>query len=88
VFGIGTGRCGTVSLSKFLAGQHFSVVTHEFRGDGSREHADKALWPVWEPRPPHTVESVSPTLSLVDNATLNIPVLLHSAEANGLVRGG
>ena len=91
VFGIGTGRCGTVSLSKFLAAQHFSVVTHEFRGVVTGQHVDNALWPVWEPRPPHTVESVSPhPLAVVDEnhcSTFRYCPLSAKAKAWG-ERGG
>jgi len=47
IFGIGTGRCGTVSLCELLNRQKFSNFTHENRPllswDGPRSELDKRI---------------------------------------------
>jgi hypothetical protein len=56
VFGIGTGRCGTVSLGKLLKGQPWSLVSHENRGDASNAGG---YAPFWSPESPATLQQIA-----------------------------
>jgi len=56
VFGIGTGRCGTVSLAKLLKSQPWSLVTHENRGD---DNNTGGFAPLWDPTPPLTIQTIA-----------------------------
>lgn len=47
IFGLGTGRCGTMSLAAFLNSCKNSFITHEGRSIGAKIAADRSLLP-WE----------------------------------------
>jgi hypothetical protein len=71
VFGIGTGRCGTVSLGKLLKGQPWSMVTHENRGD---ENNTGGFAPFWDPKPPLTIQGIAQArINFMRVSALSIP---------------